>query len=525
MYQFRWYRGRKPFVLLDGRLLYLLKFSRITADNSNIEIGVINNMTVRTRYAPSPTGFMHIGNLRTALYEYLIAKQAGGQFILRIEDTDQERFVEGSVDVIYDTLRLVGLDHDEGPDVGGPYGPYVQSERKDIYKKYAEKLVELGGAYYCFCSKERLEDMRRDSERKGIPFKYDGYCKRYSKEQVKEKIANGEEYVIRQRIPLTGTTSFDDTVYGRIVVDNNTLEDGVLLKSDGLPTYNFANVVDDHLMRITHVIRGSEYLSSTPKYNLLYKSFGWDIPRYIHLPPVMKDAHKKLSKRDGDASFQDLLKRGFLKEAVVNYIALLGWNPGTEEEFFTLDDLIKRFSIDGLSKSPAIFDINKLRWMNGEYIRRMSVEQFNEIAEPYYKKAVKRPVDYMLLSTLLQKRTEALSDIPENLDFIDEMPDYDVNMYVHKKMKTDLNISLTSLKEAYNVLSALNDWSESSIHDALFDLIAKLKMKNGQVLWPVRTAVSGKQFTPGGAVEIAELLGKDETLKRIKIGIEKLKNA
>ncbi|NLX71263.1 MAG: glutamate--tRNA ligase [Clostridiales bacterium] len=482
-------------------------------------------MKVRTRFAPSPTGYMHIGNLRTALYTYLIARSQGGQFILRIEDTDQERYVEGAVDVIYKTLKMVGLDYDEGPDIGGPYGPYVQSQRKQIYQEYAQKLVELGGAYYCFCPKERLDALREECQRKKIPFKYDGHCRNLSDGEIEKRLKNGEKYVIRQRIPSTGTITFHDEVFGTITVENSTLDEGVLLKSDGLPTYNFANVVDDYLMRITHVVRGSEYLSSTPKYNHLYNAFGWDIPTYIHLPPVMREAGKKLSKRDGDASFEDFYNKGYLVEAIVNYVALLGWSPGDDREFFTLDELKSVFSISGLNKSPAIFDVNKLRWMNGEYIRKKTVEEFNQLALPYYEKSVKTDsIDYMKLSSLLQTRIEVLNDIPDNIDFIDELPEYDIKMYIHKKMKTNLENSLENLKKSYEVLKELEEWNEDTIKETLMELVQRLGVKNGQVLWPIRTAVSGKQFTPGGAIELLDLLGKDESLRRIEIGIEKLMN-
>jgi len=481
---------------------------------------------VRTRFAPSPTGYMHIGNLRTALYAYLIAKSHGGKFILRIEDTDQERYVEGAINVIYKTLKIVGLDYDEGPDIGGPYGPYIQSQRKEIYQQYAKKLVEMGGAYYCFCSKERLESLREECQKKGIPFKYDGHCKNLSREEVERRIQNGEKYVIRQWIPSTGTTSFHDEVFGTITVENSTLDEGVLIKSDGMPTYNFANVIDDSLMRITHVVRGSEYLSSTPKYNLLYQAFGWNIPTYIHLPPVMKEAGKKLSKREGDASFEDFYNKGYLVEAIINYIALLGWSPGTDREFFTLKELEEHFSIEGLNKSPAIFDVNKLRWMNGEYIRKKSLEEFCELAMPYYRRAIKRQdIDFMKLSHLLQTRIEILDDIIESVDFIDELPDYDVQMYVHKKMKTNLENSLENLKKSYEVLEKLDNWDEEKIHNVLMELIQQLGVKNGQVLWPIRTAISGKQYTPGGAIELLGLLGKEESLRRMKIGIEKLEKA
>ncbi len=478
---------------------------------------------VRTRFAPSPTGYMHIGNLRTALYTFLIARSHGGKFILRIEDTDQERVVEGAIDVIYNTLKLVGLDYDEGPNIGGDYGPYIQSERKELYKKYAQKLVDMGGAYYCFCSKERLDVLRKECQKQKIPFKYDGYCRNLSKEEAEKRIQNGEKYVIRQKVPAWGTTSFEDEVFGTIVVENSTLDEGVLLKSDGLPTYNFANVIDDSLMGITHVVRGSEYLSSTPKYNLLYDAFGWDIPTYIHLPPVMKEAGKKLSKREGDASFEDFYNKGYLVEAIVNYIALLGWSPGTEQEFFSLEELKKHFSIKGLSKSPAIFDVNKLRWMNGEYIRRKSLEEFHQLALPYYKKAIKKQdIDLFKLSKLLHTRIELLSEIPDNIDFIDKLPHYDIEMFVHKRMKTNIENSLHHLKKSYEVLQGLDNWNETEIHETLINLVSQLGVKNGQVLWPIRTAVSGKQFTPGGAIELLYLLGKEESLRRIELGIEKL---
>ncbi len=477
---------------------------------------------VRTRFAPSPTGYMHIGNLRTALYAYLLTKKYNGDFILRIEDTDQERYVEGAVDLIYKTLAEAGLKHDEGPDVGGDVGPYVQSERREIYKEYAHKLVELGGAYYCFCDKERLDSLRQIQEASKIPTKYDGYCRNLSKEEIQAKLDAGVPYVIRQKIPKTGTTSFDDVIYGTIRVDNSTLDDNVLLKSDGLPTYNFANVIDDHLMGITHIIRGSEYLSSTPKYNLLYEAFGWDIPTYVHCPPVMKNATEKLSKRNGDASYEDIIAKGYLKDAVLNFIALLGWSPGGDREIFTLPELIEAFDPKGISKSPAIFDAQKLNWMNGEYIRRMTVEEFCELAMPYFKQAVKKDIDFIELAKLLHTRVEVLSDIPEQIDFIDELPEYDTAMYTHKKMKTDEENSLEALKEILPVLESLETWTEESIHDSMFALIEKLEVKNGRILWPLRTALSGKQFTPGGGIEIALLLGKEESLSRIRKGIELL---
>lgn len=478
---------------------------------------------VRTRFAPSPTGYMHIGNLRTALFEYLIAKHDDGDFILRIEDTDQGRLVEGATDIIYDTLKQVGLHHDEGPDVGGEYGPYVQSERLSMYKGYADQLVDLGGAHYCFCGEEEIERQRKEAESLGISFKFDDPCKHISKEEARERIAAGESYVVRQTIRHDGATYFDDEVYGRIEVDNDILDEAVLLKSDGFPTYNFANIIDDHQMNITHVVRGNEYLSSTPKYNLIYESYGWQIPTYVHVPPVMKDEQHKLSKRNGDASFQDLVKKGYLPEAILNYIALLGWSPETEQEIYTLEELIRVFDIKRISKSPAIFDIDKLTWMNGMYLRAMSEEEFYEHALPYLKESIQRDVDLKAVSKILQPRTEYLTQIPESVDFIDVLPEYDNSMYIHKKMKTTYEIALRSLKAAKEALEALEDWTvESTIHDVLLALPTQLEMKNGQVLWPVRTAITGKQFTPGGAIEIAHILGKEETLNRIQIGIEKL---
>ena len=479
---------------------------------------------VRTRFAPSPTGYMHVGNLRTALYAYLLARSKGGKFILRIEDTDQERYVEGAVDVIYNTLRSTGLDWDEGPDIGGPVGPYIQSERRPIYQQYARELIGRGGAYYCFCDKERLDELRKIHEASGVPHRYDGHCRRLSKEEIEEKLASGVPYVVRQKIPEGGTTTFHDEVFGDITVENSTLDDNILIKTDGLPTYNFANVVDDHLMGITHVIRGIEYLSSAPKYNLLYESFGWEIPVYIHCPPVMKDATQKLSKRNGDASFQDLLAKGYLKEAVLNYIALLGWSPKGEREVYSLAELVQEFDIAGISKSPAIFDVSKLDWINGEYIRAMSPEQFHEAALPWIRKGARRPDDTRLIAECLQPRCGKLSDIPEQIDFFDEMPEYSTALYVNKKMKTTGETSLAMLRAARETLSALGDWTREGIHEALFGLIGRLGVKNGALLWPVRVAVSGRQFTPGGGVEICALLGKEEALRRIDIGIEKLKS-
>lgn len=466
---------------------------------------------------------MHVGNLRTALYAYLLAKANGGAFILRIEDTDQERYVEGAVDIIYNTLRETGLLWDEGPDVGGGYGPYIQSERRGMYKGYAEQLVREGKAYYCFCNEERLDKVRAACEAKKLPPKYDRHCLSLSKEEIQAKLDAGEPYVIRQLMPDTGVTSFDDAVFGTITVENSTLDDMVLLKSDGLPTYNFANVVDDHLMGITHVIRGNEYLSSTPKYNLLYQAFGWDIPVYIHCPPVMKDHTHKLSKRNGDASYEDLIAKGYLKEAVINYIALLGWSPQSEQEKFTLEELAERFGIAGISKSPAIFDEAKLAWLNGEYIRELSAEAFHEKAKPYYDGVITNPsIDTRAVSALLQKRCEKLSDIPEQVDFFDRLPDYDVSLFTHKKMKTNPENSKTALEAVRGVLEQLDDFSFDALHSSLLALVERLGVKNGQVLYPLRVAVSGKAFTPGGGVELAAILGKAETLRRIDTAIEKL---
>lgn len=477
---------------------------------------------LRTRFAPSPTGYMHVGNLRTALYAFLLARSKGGTFILRIEDTDQERYVEGATELIYATLAATGLVHDEGPDNGGPVGPYVQSDRRDIYAAYSELLIQEGKAYRCFCDKETLDEQRRIHEASRIPHKYDGRCANLSEDEIARKLADGTPFVIRQRMPKEGVTSFDDLVYGRIEVENSTLDDQVLLKSDGLPTYNFANVVDDHLMGITHVIRGSEYLSSTPKYNLLYKSFGWEIPDYIHCPPVMKDATQKLSKRNGDASFGDLITKGYLKEAVLNYIALLGWSPGGEDEKFDLEGLIRAFDIKGISKSPAIFDIKKLNWLNSAYLRAMTDEEFHETALPFIKQAVKNDVDTVCVAGLLKERCECLSDIPEQLDFIDKLPEYSPELYESKKMKTDPENSKEALLEVLPVLENLSDWNRDAIHEALFALIERLGLKNGRILWPLRVALSGKPFTPGGGIELCVILGRDESILRIKKGIELL---
>lgn len=483
----------------------------------------MNNGKVRTRFAPSPTGYMHVGNLRTALYAYLLAKRNQGSFILRIEDTDQERYVEGAVDIIYNTLRDTGLLWDEGPDIGGEVGPYIQSERMGMYGGYAQQLIDNGHAYRCFCDKERLEEVRKLQTASGISPKYDGHCSRLTKEEIDEKLAEGEPFVVRQKIPETGSTTFHDMVFGDVTVENTTLDDQVLMKSDGMPTYNFANVVDDHLMGITHVIRGNEYLSSTPKYNLLYEAFGWEIPVYIHCSPVMKNATEKLSKRNGDASYGDLVAAGYLKDAVLNYIALLGWSPGGENEIFSLDEMIQAFDPSGISKSPAIFDTQKLRHINGEYIRRLSPEAFTELAAPWIKKTVTRAdVSLPIIAQVLQARTETLADIPEQVDFVDALPEYDLELFVSKKMKTTKESSLAMLREILPVLEGLDDFSMQSVHDALFELIARLEVKNGAVLWPLRVAVSGKQFTPGGGIEICAILGKQDAVARVKTGIRLL---
>ena len=476
---------------------------------------------VRTRYAPSPTGYMHIGNLRTALYEYLIAKKNKGDFVLRIEDTDQGRYVEGAVDVIYKTLKLAGLKHDEGPDIGGEYGPYVQSERKNIYLEYAKKLVQKKEAYYCFCTKERLSKLKESQSEYGEDgFKYDRHCLNLTKEEIKENLEKGVPYVIRQKMPEDGVTGFDDFVYGHIDIENKELDDQILIKSDGLPTYNFANVIDDHLMKITHIVRGNEYLTSTPKYNLLYKAFGWDLPFYVHVPLILKNSGQKLSKRAGDPSFEDLVEQGYLVEAIVNYVVLLGWSPKGNCEIFSLKELEESFDISGISKSPAIFDMNKLTWFNTEYIRRMDNDKFHELASKYYNKL--KDMDLKKVSRLIQQRVERLTDIPSKLECFEGLPEYDSDMYIHKKMKTNKENSLDSLRKAYEVLEKVDDWNEENIHNALFSLIEKMGIKNGQMLWPVRTAVTGLMASPGGAIEIADILGKEETLRRINIGIEKL---
>ncbi|WP_283607411.1 glutamate--tRNA ligase [Faecalispora anaeroviscerum] len=477
---------------------------------------------IRTRFAPSPTGFMHVGNLRTALYEYLIAKNQGGDFVLRIEDTDQERQVEGAVEVIYNTLKMVGLQHDEGPDIGGPYGPYVQSERMSTYKKYAEQLVQEGKAYYCFCTKERLTSLHEENTFGG----YDRHCRNLPQEEIDRLLAQGTPYVIRQKVPAEGATTFHDTVYGDISVENKELEDQVLLKSDGFPTYNFANVIDDHLMEITHVVRGSEYLSSTPKYNLLYEAYGWEIPTYVHLPLIKgrnaDGTASKLSKRHGSTGFADLVKEGYLPEAIINYIALLGWCPKDNEEKMDMQGLIERFAIDGISKSPAIFDYDKLTWLNGEYLRAMTPEQFTELAMPYYQKVFgDTQADWSVLTLILQPRVTKLSQIPEMVGFLKDLPDYSAEFFINKKSKTTLENSAPILREAISVLKELSDWTVPSLHEALLALALRLEIKNGTLLWPVRIAAAGQTVTPGGAMEILAILGREESLRRLELGLKK----
>ena len=481
---------------------------------------------IRTRYAPSPTGRMHVGNLRTALYAYLIAKHEGGDFILRIEDTDQERYVEGAVDIIYRTLKDTGLVHDEGPDKDGGVGPYVQSDRQKqgIYMQYAKQLIEKGEAYYCFCDKERLASLTQTVAGKEINV-YDKHCLHLSKEEVEANLAAGKPYVIRQNNPTEGTTTFHDDIYGDITVDNAELDDMILIKSDGYPTYNFANVVDDHLMGITHVVRGNEYLSSSPKYNRLYDAFGWEVPEYVHCPLITDENHQKLSKRSGHSSYEDLIEQGFLSEAVVNFVALLGWSPEDNEEIFSLEELVKRFDYHHLSKSPAVFDYTKLKWMNGEYLKAMDFDRFYEMAEPYLKEAVKKDYDLKKIAAMVKTRIEIFPDIKEHVDFFDALPDYDVAMYTHKKMKTNAETSLAVLKDLLPRLEAQEDYTNDALYAVLSAYVEEKGYKNGYVMWPVRTAVSGKQMTPGGATELMEVLGKEESLTRIKKGIEKLEQA
>ncbi|MCQ2398905.1 MAG: glutamate--tRNA ligase [Clostridia bacterium] len=477
-------------------------------------------MKVRTRFAPSPTGYLHIGGLRTALYGYLFAKQRGGDFILRIEDTDTARYVEGSVEIIYDTMRDSGVMYDEGPDVGGNCGPYVQSERKAIYKEYAERLVELGGAYYCFCSADRIASLKDENGN----VRYDKHCLSLTKEEVQEKIKNGEPYVIRQNVPLEGTGTYHDLVYGDIAVDYKDIEDGILLKSDGMPTYNFANVIDDHLMGITHVIRGVEYLSSTPKYNLMYDAFGWERPVYIHLPPIMKDAQHKLSKRNGDASYADFVEKGYVKQSIINYIALLGWSPKSNTEKMTLPELVEHFSLEGLSKSPSIFDDVKLRWLSGEYIKEKSFEEFKTEALPFMKasKAYGKYDEDKLLN-LVKSRIQIYSEIPEKIDFLEEFGEYDLNLYENQKQKSSIEVAKTALQEIYEPLNGVQVWNNDSLFTALVELSASLELKKQAVLWITRIAITGKEATAGGATEVADLLGKEETLRRITFSMNLLK--
>lgn len=486
---------------------------------------------IRTRFAPSPTGRMHVGNLRTALYAYLITKHEGGDFILRIEDTDQEREVEGAVDIIKHTLSATGLIHDEGPDKDKGYGPYVQSERqaRGLYLKYAKELVEKGKAYYCFCNKERLEECHKviqleNGETKEINV-YDKHCLSLSKEEVEANLSANKPYVIRQNVPTEGTTTFHDDIYGDITVNNNELDDMILIKSDGFPTYNFANVVDDHLMGITHVVRGNEYLSSSPKYNLLYEAFGWDVPVYVHCPLITDEEHHKLSKRCGHSSYEDLIEQGFVSEAVVNFVALLGWSPEDNQEIMSLDEMIKAFNYHHMSKSPAVFDFGKLKWMNGEYIKAMDFDRFYERALPYIRQVIKKDLDFKKIAEMVKTRIEIFPDIPALIDFFEELPEYDAAMYTHKKMKTNSESSLRVLQEILPELESLDDYSNDSIYAMLSAFVAEKGYKNGYVLWPIRTAVSGKQMTPAGATEIMEIIGREESLARIKKGIELLANA
>lgn len=481
---------------------------------------------IRTRFAPSPTGRMHVGNLRTALYAYLIAKHEDGDFLLRIEDTDQERYVDGAVDIIYRTLEQTGLIHDEGPDKDGGVGPYVQSERqeKGIYLEYAKQLIDKGEAYYCFCTKERLAGLSSKVNDEGDKeiVQYDKHCLHLSKEEIEKNLEAGIPYVIRQNNPTEGTTTFHDVIYGDITVDNSELDDMILIKSDGYPTYNFANVVDDHLMGITHVVRGNEYLSSSPKYNRLYEAFGWEVPVYVHCPLITDENHKKLSKRCGHSSFEDLLEQGFLRETIVNFVALLGWSPEGDQEIFSLPELVKAFDFHRINKAPAVFDMVKLKWMNGEYMKAMDFDRFYEMALPYIKEVVKKDMDYKKIAQMVKTRIEVFPDIAGHIDFLQDMPEYDISMYTHKKMKTDAEKSLNLLKEVLPVLEAQEDYSNDALFERLVAFGKEKEYKTGFIMWPIRTAVSGKQMTPGGATELMELLGKEETLVRIRAAIEKL---
>ena len=479
--------------------------------------------TVKTRFAPSPTGRMHVGNLRTALYAYLIAKHEGGKFMLRIEDTDQERFMEGALDIIYRTLAKTGLVHDEGPDKDGGVGPYVQSERQaqGLYMKYAKKLIEQGDAYYCFCDKERLESLKTEVAGKEITV-YDKHCLHLSKEEIEANLAAGKPYVIRINMPTEGTTTFHDELYGDITVENNELDDMILIKSDGYPTYNFANVIDDHLMGITHVVRGNEYLSSAPKYNRLYEAFGWEIPKYIHCPLITNEDHQKLSKRCGHSSYEDLLDQGFLTEAIVNFVALLGWSPSSDNEIFSLEELVKEFDYHRISKSPAVFDMVKLRWMNGEYMKKMDDDKFYEMALPYLKEVITRDLDFHKIAAMVKTRIEVFPDIKDQVDFFEKVPEYETSMYVHKKMKTNEETSLQVLREVQPLLEAQEDFSNDALFEMLSAYAKEHGYKVGYVVWPIRTALSGKQMTPAGATEILEVLGKEESLVRIQAAIDKL---
>ena len=481
---------------------------------------------IRTRFAPSPTGRMHVGNLRTALYTYLIAKHEGGDFVLRIEDTDQGRYCEEALGIIYRTLEKTGLKHDEGPDKDGGFGPYVQSERvaSGLYMDYAKQLIEKGEAYYCFCDQERLDSLKQNVGGKEISV-YDKHCLHLSKEEVEEKLAAGVPYVIRQNNPTEGTTTFEDEIYGDITVDNAELDDMILIKSDGYPTYNFANVVDDHLMGITHVVRGNEYLSSSPKYNRLYEAFGWEVPVYIHCPLITDENHQKLSKRCGHSSFEDLVEQGFLTEAIVNFVALLGWSPADNQEIMTLEELVEKFDYHHMNKSPAVFDYTKLKWMNGEYIKKMDFDKFYEMALPYIKEVITKDYDLKKIAHMVQTRIEIFPDIRDHIDFFEELPEYDVAMYTHKKMKTNAQTSLEVLQEILPVLEAQEDYSNDALYQTLLKYVEQKGCKNGYVMWPIRTAVSGKQMTPGGATELMEVLGKEESLARIRKGIELLSQA
>ena len=485
----------------------------------------MNQPKVRTRYAPSPTGRMHVGNLRTALYAYLIAKHEGGDFLLRIEDTDQERYVEGATQIIYRTLEKTGLIHDEGPDKDGGVGPYVQSQRQSegIYLKYAKMLIEKGEAYYCFCDQDRLNSLKKTVNGEEI-MSYDKHCLHLSKEEVEANLAAGMPYVIRQNNPTEGTTTFHDEIYGDITVDNGELDDMVLIKSDGYPTYNFANVVDDHLMGITHVVRGNEYLSSSPKYNRLYDAFGWEVPIYVHCPLITNEEHKKLSKRSGHSSYEDLIEQGFVSEAVVNYVALLGWSPEDNREIFSLKELEEVFDYRHMSKSPAVFDITKLKWMNGEYLKAMDFEKFYEMAEPYIKEVVKKDLDLRKIAAMVKTRIETFLDIAGHIDFFEEMPEYDTAMYTLKKMKSTAESSLQVLTDVLSLLEAQEDFSNDALYETLSKYVEEKGVKTGFVMWPIRTAVSGKQMTPAGATEIMEVLGKEESLMRLRNGVEKLRN-